>query len=47
MGKISQGRVFALEERSEVLCLSFTSDNKFLISSHNGGLIVIWSIVDN
>jgi WD40 repeat protein len=47
MAKITQGRVFALEARGEVLCLSFTSDNRFLLSSHKGGLIVIWNIVDN
>ena len=45
MGKLSQGRKFSCS--SEVLALSFTTDNKFLVSSHKGGKLHIWSIVDD
>jgi WD40 repeat protein len=47
MLKVTVGRVFALGDRSPVLCLSFTSDNRFLLSSHQSGLICIWNIMDN
>jgi WD40 repeat protein len=47
MFKITQGRVLDSSNFEDVLCLSFTSDNRFLISSHLLGKLNIWSIVDN
>jgi hypothetical protein len=47
MLKISQGRIFSSEAYGEVLALSFTAENRFLLSSHRGGGLKIWSIVDN
>ena len=29
-----------------MLCLSFSADNKFLLSSHRGGALLIWSVVE-
>lgn len=46
MAKMSQGRVFTLEDCLDTLCLSFTSDNRYLISTHSGGALLIWNIVD-
>jgi hypothetical protein len=47
MHKISQGRIFSIESYGNVLWLSFTAENRFLLSSHKGGRLNIWSIVDN
>jgi WD40 repeat protein len=45
MGKLSQGRRFRCS--SEAIALSFTTDNRFLVSSHKNGKLNIWSIVDD
>jgi hypothetical protein len=47
MLKIAQGRVFPIGSYGLTLCLSFTAENRFLISSHRGGRLNIWSIIDN
>lgn len=47
MAKISQGRFFPLQQCQDVICLSFTADNKFLISSHPDQSLLIWNIIDS
>ena len=47
MGKMIQGRVFPLVDVKNVICLSFTADNKFLVSSHEENVLLIWNIVDS
>lgn len=47
MAKMNQGRFFPLSSCEDVLCISFTADNKFLISSHPDSSLLIWNIVDS
>jgi WD40 repeat protein len=46
MHKVTQGRIFDTSSYEEVLCLSFTADNRYLLSSHRGGLLLIWNVVE-
>ena len=46
MAKVAQARTFKPADLSAVSCLSFTADNRFLVSSHQAGGLVIWSLVD-
>jgi WD40 repeat protein len=47
MEKIAQGRSFSLLNKPKTLCLAFTSDNKYLLSSHEQARVIVWSIIDN
>lgn len=46
LAKMAQGRFFPLSTCQDVLCISFTADNRFLISSHPDSTLLIWNIVD-
>ena len=46
MNKVAPARIFDLKHHQPLLCLSFTSDNRFLLSSHTHGDLLVWSIVD-
>lgn len=46
MEKVQLAREFKLSHNEPVNCLTFSSDNKFLLSSHTKNLKV-WSVVHN
>lgn len=47
MAKMTPCRVFSPEGHTHTLCLSFTADNRYLLSTHPGGALLIWNIVDS